>query len=76
MADASIRDLNGDVLLAKLPSVKGKGLEVAGVVLGGIAHGVALPKAGCRSLVESLGHLLKAQLTCSSHGQHSRIPAP
>lgn len=62
MADTSIGNLDADVIISHWPPVKGPGCKVSRVVLGGIAHRVAAAKAGCSALVQSLCHLLEAEV--------------
>ena len=62
MADTSIGNLDADVLISHWPPVKGPGCKVSRVVLGGIAHCVTAAKAGCGALVQSLCHLLEAEV--------------
>ncbi len=69
VADASIGDLDADVLLSYWPPVEGPGRQVARVVLGGVSYCVAAAELGCGALVQSLGQLLEAEVACRWHLQ-------
>ena len=75
MADASIGNLDADVLLSYGPPVKSPGRHVARVVLSCIPNCIATAKLCCGALVQSFGQLLKAKIACMKHIQWSVLNA-